>query len=192
MSAPNISIESLEDRVRNLQKVVLSQQNLEGAPDAQVCDSLLDVNKKLNDATAKHAVIQQVWKKLDQLESYLDVEYLAKIQSSVDEMKADVVLARADQLTVTASRLEEISKHQDALNDSSLKGIPEHSSKLEPLIQVHIEQEQDQLELNERVNELLTVYNSVVSSISQQFIEWDNQVTQCELAVREKNAIAIE
>uniref|UniRef100_A0A7M5UBE1 Uncharacterized protein n=1 Tax=Clytia hemisphaerica TaxID=252671 RepID=A0A7M5UBE1_9CNID len=86
-----------------------------------------------------------------------------------------------DNLRILSTQLEELKTLQNIPNASSLQGVPDNSKKLQPIIQGQMDQKEDLEEVNGRLQLLLCAYNDIISTLSKQFVIWNNLVTQCEL-----------
>jgi len=174
------ALQSLENRINNLQKLVYS--NLSQGGHKKPLEVLEQSRCTLKELEKRHAVLNNLWKKLPQLDEYLTTEFLQKIGIN-DEVKTNLILANEDNLQNLSKHIEELKSLQNVVNNNSLKDVPLHSSKLEAVIQVHMDQRKETDEVCERIDQLLTAYTNVTSTLSKQFMLWNNLVTQCELAV---------
>lgn len=174
-------LKSLEDRVNSLHKLVFSQEENEKTVKKPI-EILEQTRCTLKELETRHSVILQLWKKLPDLDEYLTTDFLQKVRLN-EEVKTTLILANEENVRNLAKYLDELKSLQNVVNNDSLKDIPEHSSKLEPIIQLHMQQAEEAHDVNERLNKLLTAYNNIINTMSKQFMLWNNFVTQCELAV---------
>ncbi|XP_057289740.1 dynactin subunit 3-like [Hydractinia symbiolongicarpus] len=174
-------LKSLEDRVNGLHKLVFSQEENERTVKKPI-EILEQTQCTLRELETRHSVILQLWKKLPDLDEYLTTDFLQKVRLNED-VKTTLILANEENVRNLAKYLDELKSLQNVVNYDSLKDIPEHSSKLEPIIQLHMQQAEEAHDVNERLNKLLTAYNNIINTMSKQFMLWNNFVTQCELAV---------
>jgi len=173
---------SLETRVNALHGKVFSKDiSLTG--DLNKPMEVLEQSQcTIKEMESRHAVISQLWKKLEKLEEYLETCFIDKIGLN-DEVKTALIIANEDNLKTLSHHLKELTTLRNVVNNNSLKDIPQHSSKLAPILQLHFDQQDEALVLNSRVDSLLTAYNNIISTLSKQFMLWNNMVTQCELAL---------
>lgn len=66
--------------------------------------------------------------------------------------------------------------------------LPTWSAKLQPLVEIHIQQKEEFSAGGERLHNLLSAYNNIINLLSKQFVEWDVLLTQIEQAMEVKPA----
>lgn len=116
------------------------------------------------------------------METFLSPEFLEKA-SLTDDAKADIIIAGENQLRSCADQLKQVEDLKKVVTTEPLKDLPTWSAKLQPLVEVHIEQKGEFIDVNERLLNLLTAYNNIVNLLSRQFVQWDNTLTQLEQAM---------
>jgi len=173
-------LELLESRVKRIEEKVYCK--LEKLEDGKIAELIFEAQRQLKDAEAKSAAAGTVFKHLKSLDKYLSIEFLER-SSSNSNAAADIILSGEDKLKEVALLLEDVDKNKEILDENHLFDVPQWSAKLEPLVQVQIQQLDGASHLNERAEQLLSAYNEIISSLSKQFIQWDNVITQCEIAV---------
>jgi len=173
------AIDSLTERVNRLYNQVFTiPQPADSIK--KPCDIIDETRCIFEQVEKKNSVVKQLWKTLPQLEEFLSTEFMNKI-GLTDEVKTTLVLASEDNLRILSTQLEELKTLQNIPNASSLQGVPDNSKKLQPIIQGQMEQKEDLEEVNGRLQLLLCAYNDIISTLSKQFVIWNNLVTQCEL-----------
>ena len=97
-----------------------------------------------------------------------------------DEAITDIILAEEDFLRQQAGKLEELESLKEILDSAHIKGMPSHSSKLQELGQVQIDQQDKTGVFTDEVRGLLENYNTIISLVSKQLIQWDQMITKAE------------
>lgn len=172
----------LEQRIKHIEDRVYSQNIADRENNGKVADIILEARKKLKDVEAKSPVVGMVFKQLNSLDNYLSAEFMERV-SLTSDAKADIAILGEQKLQDLSENFKAVDSHKDVLDDRKLLDIQQHSSKLEPLVQVHIQQNEAFDEANVRLTEMLMTYNSIISSVSKQFVQWENILTQCEIAL---------
>ncbi|XP_031549148.1 dynactin subunit 3-like isoform X4 [Actinia tenebrosa] len=143
----------LERRIDELESKVLSnEEDLKKFQNESCLDTLVRVQNELQRLPTKYYRISETWKKIKELENYLSTEFLERVALS-DDVKADIIMA----------------------------DLPTLSSKMQPLIEVQINHQEETEHTSSQLNKLLSHYNNIVSMLSKQFIEWDNILTRMEV-----------
>lgn len=181
MDSEQIALESLTNRVQKLYTQVFT---LHQPADTiqKPCSIIEESNCTLKEVEKRHSVVKQLWNKLPVLDEYLSTDFLDKI-GVTDDVKKTLILASEDNLKLLSEQLKELKSLENVTNNQSLKAVPEHSKKLIPIVEGNIEQRDKLDELDQRIQQLLLAYNNVISTLSKQFMIWNNFVTQCELAL---------
>ncbi|XP_065647235.1 uncharacterized protein LOC101234411 isoform X3 [Hydra vulgaris] len=152
-------IACLDERIKKLHCLVFSNCSTSSCKIFEVVEQ---AKCTLKEVETRHLVVTLLWKKLPQLQEFLDTEFIKKIKLT-DEVKTSLILAN----------------------------IPIYSEKLLPLMQIQVDQEAELKDFCARLEQLLVSYNTIINTLSKQFILWNNMVTQCEYAV-DSNRAAIE
>ncbi|KTF75627.1 hypothetical protein cypCar_00035813 [Cyprinus carpio] len=84
-----------------------------------------------------------------------------------------------------ATLLEQVHNLQPLLDSSHIKAVPELTTKVQRLSQVHIKQQDQNEELSAEVKKLFEEYNKMVSLLamlllSKQFSQWDEALRELE------------
>ncbi|XP_065647234.1 uncharacterized protein LOC101234411 isoform X2 [Hydra vulgaris] len=180
-------IACLDERIKKLHCLVFSNCSTSSCKIFEVVEQ---AKCTLKEVETRHLVVTLLWKKLPQLQEFLDTEFIKKIKLT-DEVKTSLILANEENIRNLSKNLEELKKLQNVVNHPSLKDIPIYSEKLLPLMQIQVDQEAELKDFCARLEQLLVSYNTIINTLSKQFILWNNMVTQCEYAV-DSNRAAIE
>ncbi|XP_020629232.1 dynactin subunit 3-like [Orbicella faveolata] len=182
------AVDVLEKRISELERRVLSSEedvlNLKGS---SCLGTLSNVQKNLNKIGSKYGRIAAVWKKVKELEIFLSPEFLENA-SLTDDAKADIIIAGESQLMACADQLRQVEDLKKVVTTEPLKDLPTWSAKLQPLVELHIQQKEEFTGVDERLHNLLTAYNNIINLLSKQFVQWDNTLTQIEQAMEVKPA----
>jgi len=122
-----------------------------------------------------------------ELEIFLSPEFLENA-SLTDDAKADIIIAGESQLMACADQLRQVEDLKKVVTTEPLKDLPTWSAKLQPLVELHIQQKEEFTGVDERLHNLLTAYNNIINLLSKQFVQWDNTLTQIEQAMEVKPA----
>lgn len=185
--AAYLELRELEERLKHLEKLVG-----EGSSDLDsskmAVEQLHDVKQKLASLTSGRERIHKLWKRMDELNNYLDPQVADKFTIS-DNMKADIILAEKDRIEEQAALLEQVENLKSVFESEHIKAAPSLSDKLHPLAIVQIDQQEKLESLGSDVKQLLEAYNNIVSLISKQFVQWDEILTRYEVSkkVRKTN-----
>lgn len=147
----------------------------------EVLDTLCSVNAQINSSTAGRPQIEAIFKRLTELDKYLDTETVDNLTVSLSA-KMDVILAEEDVIREHASALEQIEQMCDVLGSEHIKAVPALESQLYDLSKVHIKQQDELVKLSEGTKMVLDQYNTIVTLLSKQFAQWDAVLTQLEIA----------
>ncbi|KAL9988369.1 hypothetical protein ACROYT_G002806 [Oculina patagonica] len=182
------SLDVLEKRISELERRALTSEedvlNLKGS---SCLATLNNVQKNLDKIGSKYGRIAAVWKRVKELEKFLSPEFLENA-SLTDDAKADIIIAGENQLRTCAEQLRQVEDLKKDLTTEPLKDLPTWSAKIQPLVELHIQQKEEFTNADERLHNLLTAYNNIINLLSKQFVQWDNMLTQIEQAMEVKHA----
>ncbi|XP_046845416.1 dynactin subunit 3-like [Xenia sp. Carnegie-2017] len=170
------SLVSLEDRIAVLERRIISSHPNKN--NNSCIDMLTKVQQDLNKIATRYSKLGLLWKRLNELQEYLTPEFLEKLKLT-DDAKTDIILADEKNLLDAAKQLEILDKLKNVPSEATFKDIPEWSEKLQPLIQVNLQQLEDLNTLDEEICNLTTTYNKIIVDLSNQFKQWENII--CEL-----------
>ncbi|XP_023375093.1 dynactin subunit 3 isoform X2 [Otolemur garnettii] len=78
--------------------------------------------------------------------------------------------------------LEQVDALVPMLDSAHIKAVPEHAARLQRLAQIHIQQQDQCVEITEESKALLEEYNKTTLLLSKQFVQWDELLCQLEAA----------
>ncbi|XP_021108655.1 dynactin subunit 3 isoform X3 [Heterocephalus glaber] len=125
----------------------------------KVADGLVKVQVALGNIASKRERVKILYKKIEDLIKYLDPEYIDRI-AIPDASKLQFILA----------------------------AVHEHATRLQHLAQIHIQQQDQCMEITEESKALLEEYNKTTMLLSKQFVQWDELLCQLEAAKQVKPA----
>lgn len=82
--------------------------------------------------------------------------------------------------------LEQVEALVPMLDSTHIKAVPEHAARLQRLAQIHIQQQDQCVEITEESKALLEEYNKTTMLLSKQFVQWDELLCQLEAAKQVK------
>ncbi|XP_063432556.1 dynactin subunit 3-like isoform X2 [Mytilus trossulus] len=174
------NLETVEKRISLLENLVFGTSEKD-ALYPKCIHSLLNANAEVKKATVGKKAIPKVYNRLTELRKYLDPGYTDEMTLS-DEAVTDIILAEEDFLNQQANRLEQMEGLKEILDSAHIKGMPSHSSKLQELSKIQVDQQDKTGLFTDDVRGLLENYNTIVSLVSKQLIQWDQMVTKVEKA----------
>ncbi|EDO44294.1 predicted protein [Nematostella vectensis] len=179
-------IAALEKRISELEIRALSnEEDLKCFQNESCLSTVAHVQQELKRLSSKYSRVAEAWKKVKELETFLSPEFVEGATLS-DDVKADIIITGENKLISCTEKLSEIEDLNKIVNTEHLKDLPVWCAKMEPLIQVQIKQQEHVGEMNERLTNLLSCYNNIITTLSKQFIEWDALLTQLELSMETK------
>ncbi|KAG7469898.1 hypothetical protein MATL_G00133660 [Megalops atlanticus] len=175
-------IENLETRLQALEKRVCGGRNTKHV---KCSDSMARIHAALGNTANKRERVKILHKKIEDLMKYLDPQFTDHI-AIPDAMKLELILAEEEFLLSQAALLEQVSKLQPLLDSSYIRAVPEHTTKLQRLSQIHIRQQDQSETLSEEVKKQFEDYNKMMFLLSKQFSQWDETLRQLEGAKQVK------
>ncbi|KAK2845101.1 hypothetical protein Q5P01_011760 [Channa striata] len=174
---------NLEMRLQALENRIYGDKRSKsvGGKPVKCAESLARVQAGLTNTANKRERVKILHKKIEDLVKYLDPQFTDHITVS-DAMKLEFILAEEDFLLSQAALLEQVSNLQPLLESTYIRDVPEHTTKLQRLSQIHIK-EQDQTEAQSlEVKKLFEEYNKMMFLLSKQFTQWDETLRKMEEA----------
>uniref|UniRef100_T1JJY4 Dynactin subunit 3 n=1 Tax=Strigamia maritima TaxID=126957 RepID=T1JJY4_STRMM len=172
--------ESLEEQLKSLEIRVFGGDNTNATGYSKCVDRVAYFNNRLNSAITGRDKITNMLKKLDNIEKYLDPEYVDCL-TLPDDAKLQLITAQEKIITDTVARLEEIEKLKPVLNSEHIKNTPNLSNELLRLSEIEIKQQEEVNSLCSEVEPLVASYNSIIQTLTKQFIQWDDLTTKLEM-----------
>lgn len=124
---------------------------------------------------------------VEDLIKYLDPEYMDRI-AIPDASKLQFILAEEQFILSQVALLEQVEALVPMLDSAHIKAVPEHAARLQRLAQIHIQQQDQCVEITEESKALLEEYNKTTMLLSKQFVQWDELLCQLEAAKQVKPA----
>ncbi|NXQ84303.1 DCTN3 protein, partial [Nyctibius grandis] len=150
-------------------------------------DELVKVQVALTNIAGKRERIKILFKKIEDVIKYVDPQYIDRM-AVPDAMKLQFILAEEPVIPSRAALLEQVKNLQPILDSASIQAVPDHAAKLQRLSQIHIQQQQQCHDLTDGIKALLERYNKMTLLLSKQFVQWNEILTQLEMAKEAKPA----
>uniref|UniRef100_A0A3B4C620 Dynactin 3 (p22) n=1 Tax=Pygocentrus nattereri TaxID=42514 RepID=A0A3B4C620_PYGNA len=157
------SVEDLDARLQALEKRVCGELGKNNRP-VKCAESLVRINTALANTANKRERVKILHKKIEDLLKYLDPQFTDYI-AVPDAMKLEFILAEEDFLRSQAALLEQVNNLQPLLDSNHIKAVPELTTKVQRLSQIHIEQQ---------------VRHKFMFLLSKQFTQWDETLRKLE------------
>ncbi|XP_023059063.1 dynactin subunit 3 isoform X1 [Piliocolobus tephrosceles] len=187
-------VQRLQARVEELERWVYgpggargSRKVADGLVKVQVADGLVKVQVALGNIASKRERVKILYKKIEDLIKYLDPEYIDRI-AIPDASKLQFILAEEQFILSQVALLEQVNALVPMLDSAHIKAVPEHAARLQHLAQIHIQQQDQCMEITEESKALLEEYNKTTMLLSKQFVQWDELLCQLEAAKQVKPA----
>lgn len=165
------TLASVESRLSSLEDIVFGKSNKDVVY-PKCIDTLHATSCHLAAATKGRDKINQIMKRLDEVEKYLDAEYGDSNLLS-QSAKLEVILNSEDQIREKAHLLERVEILKHVLNSEHIKAVPAMTDELQKLSQLHLQQEPEAAELTEETKRLIAQYNDIINTLSKQFLTWN-------------------
>ncbi|KAJ8411419.1 hypothetical protein AAFF_G00162270 [Aldrovandia affinis] len=178
-------VDNLETRLQTLEKRVYGEKGCRNTKHVKCADSMARIHAALGSTANKRERVKILHKKIEDLMKYLDPQFTDRM-TIPDSMKLEFILAEEDFLLTQASLLEQASKLQPLLDSGYIRDVPEHTTKLQRLSQLHIRQQNQSEALSEEVKRQFEEYNKMMFLLSKQFSQWDETLRQLEGAKQVK------
>ncbi|XP_071117824.1 dynactin subunit 3-like [Haliotis cracherodii] len=192
--AATCQIDVLEKRIESLEALVFGNADKDAlypkdsSLGPQCIDNLSNIQSKVFAATAGRKKIPKAYERLSDLRSYLDPSYTEELTTS-DDTKAEIILAEEDFLREQAARLEKMQSMEELFDSEHIKAAPKLAGKLHELSQLQIKQQDQASQFNDEARSCLEAYNSIVTLLSKQFIQWDEILTKAEIAAKPRKSM---
>ncbi|GAB5579864.1 dynactin subunit 3 isoform X6 [Prionailurus iriomotensis] len=188
-------VQRLQARVEELERWVYGSGGPRGS--RKVADGLVKVQVALGNIASKRERVKILYKKIEDLIKYLDPEYIDRI-AIPDASKLQFILAEEQFILSQIALLEQVEALVPMLDSAHIKAVPEHATRLQRLAQIHIQQQDQCVEITEESKALLEEYNKTAPVLtltchqtillSKQFVQWDELLCQLEAAKQVKPA----
>ncbi|XP_004428387.1 PREDICTED: dynactin subunit 3 isoform X1 [Ceratotherium simum simum] len=158
-------VQRLQARVEELERWVYGPGGSRGS--RKVADGLVKVQVALGNIASKRERVKILYKKIEDLIKYLDPEYIDRI-AIPDASKLQFILAEEQFILSQVALLEQVEALVPMLDSAHIKAVPEHAAHLQRLAQIHIQQQDQCVEVTEESKALLEEYNKTVSFLLSQ------------------------
>ncbi|KAM9783259.1 dynactin subunit 3 [Neosynchiropus ocellatus] len=175
------SSDDLEMRLQALETRIYGERRNQGVKPVKCAESLARIQAGLTNTANKRERVKILHKKIEDLMKYLDPQFTDHI-TVPDAMKLEFILAEEDFLLSQASLLEQVSNLQPLLDSSYVRDVPEHTTKLQRLSQIHIKQQDQSESQSLEVKKLFDEYNKMMFLLSKQFTQWEETLHKLEEA----------
>ncbi|XP_037129680.1 dynactin subunit 3 isoform X1 [Syngnathus acus] len=200
------AVDNVEMRLQALETRIYGDRRNKSSKPLKCAESLARIQAGLTNTANKRERVKILHKKIEDLMKYLDPQFTDHI-AVPDTMKLEFILAEEDFLISQAALLEQASNLQPLLESTYIRDVPEHSTKLQRLSQIHIKQQveerctpcsvvwvlpsesslsallQDQADVQSlEVKKLFEEYNKMMFLLSKQFTQWDENLRKLEEA----------
>ncbi|XP_077431051.1 dynactin subunit 3 [Vanacampus margaritifer] len=175
------AVDNVEMRLQALETRIYGDRRNKSSKPLKCAESLARIQSGLTNTANKRERVKILHKKIEDLMKYLDPQFTDHI-AVPDTMKLEFILAEEDFLLCQAALLEQASNLQPMLESTYIRDVPEHTTKLQRLSQIHIKQ-QDQTDAQAlEVKKLFEEYNKMMFLLSKQFTQWDESLRKLEEA----------
>ncbi|XP_026140567.1 dynactin subunit 3 [Carassius auratus] len=174
------NVDELDARLQLLEKRVYGERGGGRTNKPVKCaESLTRISAALANTANKRERVKILHKKIEDLLKYLDPQFTDFI-CVPDAMKLEFILAEEEFLRSQATLLEQVHNLQPLLDSSHIKAVPELTTKVQRLSQIHIQQQDQNEELSAEVKKLFEEYNKMMFLLSKQFSQWDETLRKLE------------
>ncbi|XP_016342384.1 dynactin subunit 3-like [Sinocyclocheilus anshuiensis] len=179
MEGKNNNLDNLDSRLQVLEKRVYGERGGKPNKPVKCAESLTRTSTALANTANKRERVKILHKKIEDLLKYLDPQFTDFI-AVPDAMKLEFILAEEEFLRSQATLLEQVHNLQPLLDSNHIKAVPELTTKVQRLSQVHIKQQDQNEELSAEVKRLFEEYNKMMFLLSKQFSQWDETLRKLE------------
>lgn len=155
---------TFEDRITGGIQDVRRQQSL--------IKSLVEINDRIACLTTGRDKFSQVYSKISVVEPLL-----TKVDPDHDpSVDKEIILLEEPRIRHEADLLREIKKRSSVLDDNHLDDFDDLVSKLEKLRVNSIDQLKEARDINRETQQLISVYNSMMTTMKVILQEWDHRL----------------
>ena len=179
------AFEAAEQRLTELERRMFGQDKKQNEMCGVVVPKVASMAQEVGDAIGKHERIVPLFRRLNELEKYLEPSAATETGLSL-EARAELVLNEEDRLRKINATLEIIKEKKSVLDSETLKHVPSLEGKLLELTKIHLDQSQRCDEWSEEALGHVEQYNEVIDAITKTFIEYDKVLSAAEEACNAK------
>lgn len=173
------NIADLDARLQELEQRVYGERGQNNTKPIKCAESLTRISTALANTANKRERVKILHKKIEDLLKYLDPQFTDFI-AVPDAMKLEFILAEEEFLRSQAALLEQVHNLQPLLDSNHIKAVPELTTKVQRLSEIHIQQQDKNEELSSEVKRLFEEYNKMMFLLSKQFSQWDETLRTLE------------
>ncbi|KAI7806620.1 dynactin subunit 3 [Triplophysa rosa] len=159
------NLSGLDSRLQELEKRIYGERGGNNNKPVKCAESLTKISTALANTANKRERVKILHKKIEDLLKYLDPQFTDFI-AVPDAMKFEFIIAEEEFLRSQAALLEQVHNLQPLLDSNHIKVVPELTTKVQRLSQIHIQQQDQNEELSSEVKKLFEEYNKMVSLIT--------------------------
>lgn len=180
ITSDQAAFEAAEKRLSELERRIYSNQK-RGDHTAPIVPKLASFAQEIGDALGRRERITPLFRKLNELEKYLDPAASVEVGLSI-EARAELILAEEARLRKANELFDSVKAKKSVLDSEALKNVPSLEGKLNQLAKIHLDQNAKGHSLTEESLNLIDQYNEAVEAITQTFVEYDKALTAAEEA----------
>ncbi|XP_050986441.1 dynactin subunit 3 [Labeo rohita] len=173
------NVDDLDARLQVLEKRVYGERGGKTNKPVKCAESLTRISAALANTANKRERVKILHKKIEDLLKYLDPQFTDFI-AVPDAMKLEFILAEEEFLRSQATLLEQVHNLQPLLDSNHIKAVPELTTKVQRLSQIHIQQQDQNEVVSAEVKKLFEEYNKMMFLLSKQFSQWDETLRKLE------------
>ncbi|XP_056332027.1 dynactin subunit 3 [Danio aesculapii] len=173
------NLQDLDARLQLLEKRVYGERGGKDGKPVKCAESLTRISAALANTANKRERVKILHKKIEDLLKYLDPQFTDFI-AVPDSIKLEFILAEEEFLRSQAALLEQVQTMQPLLDSNHIKAVPELTTKVQRLSQIHIQQQDQNEDLSTEVKRLFEEYNKMMFLLSKQFSQWDETLRTLE------------
>ncbi|GFG37756.1 hypothetical protein Cfor_01136 [Coptotermes formosanus] len=179
-------IDLIESRIVELEKRVSGSLQLTENY-IPITDSLISTNALINTSLVGRDSVTAFMRRLTELDKLLDPTVEDRMMNL--SAKMEEVLVMEPLLHQNVSALKHIQSLSSVLDSEAVKNIPSLTDRLEKLTLFYLDKKQETDAVTASVMDLLQQYNTIIMKITKSFVQMEDTVTKCELAVQRRKEV---
>lgn len=182
------ALDCIEKRIDNLNRILgtVSVDDPSAANSETLTDSLLSAQTLLSSATSGRDTINEFCKRTDELEKYLDPDFIEQQQ----DLRAKEVYLQmvAPQLEDTFEQLEEIKKLEPTLGAEYFRSMPDVTDKLKAMSETTSDMTQKNDLLEESLTLALQRYEEIQNNLKDSLRSMNDRIARMEEKLNKKKS----